>query len=60
VLWATTDAFLAHFGLAQLSDLPDWRQVKELGLGLSDAAEAALPGAEPEAPTQAAEPAAEG
>jgi segregation and condensation protein B len=60
VLWATTDAFLAHFGLAQLSDLPDWRQVKELGLGLSDAAEAALPGAEPEAPTQSAEPTAEG
>jgi segregation and condensation protein B len=43
VLWATTDAFLAHFGLAAISDLPDWRQVKELGLGLSDAAEAGLP-----------------
>lgn len=51
VLWATTPAFLAHFGLARIEDLPDWRQVKELGLGLSDAAEAALPGdgAEPPA-----------
>jgi segregation and condensation protein B len=46
VLWATTDAFLAHFGLARIQDLPDWRQVKELGLGLSEAADAALPGAE--------------
>lgn len=44
VLWTTTPAFLAHFGLAAVEDLPDWRQVKELGLGLSDAAEAALPG----------------
>jgi chromosome segregation and condensation protein ScpB len=46
VLWATTPAFLAHFGLDRVEDLPDWRQVRELGLGLSDAAEAALPQAE--------------
>jgi len=60
VLWTTTDAFLAHFGLARLSDLPDWRQVKELGLGLSEPAEAALPGAEPAEPAPPAEPPAEG
>jgi segregation and condensation protein B len=52
VLWATTEQFLAHFGLAAISDLPDWRQVKELGLGLADAVEAALPGAEPDGPVQ--------
>jgi segregation and condensation protein B len=46
VLWATTAEFLAHFGLARVEDLPDWRQVRELGLGLSDAAAAALPEAE--------------
>lgn len=49
VLWVTTDAFLSHFGLARIQDLPDWRQVKELGLGLAEPAEAALPGAEPQA-----------
>lgn len=57
VLWATTDAFLAHFGLARIEDLPDWRQVKELGLGLSEAAEAALPGDEPAADAPAETPA---
>jgi segregation and condensation protein B len=46
VLWATTPEFLAHFGLARIEDLPDWRQVKELGLGLGEATEAALPVAE--------------
>jgi segregation and condensation protein B len=46
VLWATTPEFLAHFGLNRIEDLPGWRQVKDLGLGLSDAAEAALPVAE--------------
>jgi segregation and condensation protein B len=35
VLWATTDAFLAHFGLSRIQDLPDWNQVKALGLGLN-------------------------
>lgn len=49
VLWATTPQFLAHFGLARIEDLPDWRQVKALGLGLSEA-EAALPVAEGSSP----------
>jgi segregation and condensation protein B len=40
VLWATTEKFLAHFGLAGLADLPDARQVRELGLGLFETAEA--------------------
>mgnify|MGYP001806289175 CR=1 FL=1 len=39
VLWATTEKFLAHFGLASLADLPDARQVRELGLGLFETAE---------------------
>ena len=39
VLWATTEKFLAHFGLASLADLPDARQVQELGLGSFEVAE---------------------
>lgn len=49
VLWATTPQFLAHFGLSRIEDLPDWRQVKALGLGLSEA-DGELPVAEGSAP----------
>lgn len=43
MLWATTETFLAHFGLASLADLPDARQVQELGLGSFEIAEPEAP-----------------
>jgi segregation and condensation protein B len=54
VLWATTEKFLAHFGLAGLADLPDARQVRELGLGLFETAEAEAGADAPTATNEAA------
>jgi segregation and condensation protein B len=55
VTWGTTDAFLAHYGLASLSDLPGVAEMKAAGLLSLDLPPGfSLP--DPSAPSQEEDP----